>query len=138
MGGGFSRGGAVETGFPLLGVLALICAVAAGISFAMATSGRPINRDLIAAGLLGGGVAAAVLGCVSLLKELGWGRWLGGISAVAGVVIAFLGYSKLPAAGAPAAAPQQQSKEEAEPAAEPAAESEAALPVHFELKDVYA
>ena len=139
-GGGGGGGMAVSgydaaTGFPLLGVLALICAVAAGIAFAMVTSGRPINRDLISAGLLGGGVAAAVLGVVSLLKEQGWGRWLGCASAVAGVAIAFMGYSKLPPAGQ--AAPPPQRETEQEETVEP--DSESASIFRFnETKDAHA
>ena len=105
MGGGSSTGmtsGGSDTGaFPLLAVLSAICAAAAAISLALILSGRPLNRDLIVAGLLGGGVAAAVLGCVAVIKERGWGRPLGGIAAVAGIVIAAFGFSKLPRQGAP-------------------------------------
>lgn len=136
-GGGVASTVGAETGFPLLAVLSLICAVAAGIAFAMVISGRPLNRDLISAALLGGGVAAAVLGCVSLLKEQGWGRGLGGLSALAGVVIAFAGYSKLPPAGQPAPAPaplQDQDQQDA------SADEDTESAVHFDTlsKDAHA
>lgn len=139
-GGGFARGGGVEaaTGFPLLAILAVICAIAAGVSLGMALSGKPINRDLIVAGLLGGGVAAAVLGVVSVIKESGWGRWVGGLAALAGVGIAFAGYSKLPQAGAPAAAPPAK-QESNEPAAESEDSKSASTGLHhFEMKDAHA
>lgn len=133
-GSSFDRGGMAgdaATGFPLLAVLSAICAVAAGVSLAMAVSGRPINRDLIVAGLLGGGVAAAVLGFVSVIKERSWGRIVGGLAAVAGVAIAFAGYSKLPPAGGAATPPAKQ--DSAQPAAEKSAANDSPL---FRLKDV--
>lgn len=122
-GAGTSQGGGdVAEGFPLLAVLSLICAVAAGVALGIIFSGRPINRDLIVAGLLGGGVAAAVLGVVSVIKERGWGRWLGAAAGIAGLVFAIAGYSKLPptaAAPLPAAVPVE---EPAEPHAAESAE----------------
>lgn len=129
--------GAAASGFPLLAILSAICAVAAGASLALAMSGRAVNRDLIVAGLLGGGVAAAVLGFVSVIKERSWGRILGGLAAVAGVGIAFAGYSKLPPAGAAAPAPPAKS-ENPEPAAEEpekADKSASIRPQFHRLKD---
>jgi len=145
--------GDVETGagaFPLLAVLSLICAVAAGIALALVLSGKSINRDLIVAGLLGGGVAAAVLGCVAVIKEFGWGRWLGAAAGIAGIIIAIAGYSKLPQSGGAAPAPEKAAEET--PAAEaPAAEAPAeATPaasgeksallhlIHSQLEDAHA
>jgi len=137
-GGGVSaRGesGPEVAGFPLLAVLSAICALAAGISLGMIFSGRPLNRDLIVAGLLGGGVAAAVLGCVAVIKEFGWGRWLGAVAGVAGIAIAAFGWTKLPPAGA-AAAPREQPAEK-QPA-ENAEKSGVTGMIHFELEDAYA
>jgi len=130
---GTSRGG-TDTGFPLLAVLSAICAVAAGISLGIVLSGRAVNRDLIVAGLLGGGVAAAVLGCVAVIKERSWGRVLGGIAALAGIGIAVAGYSKLPPAGGQAVPATPPAEEQAE---EPAVEEEtkkSAAAIHLELK----
>jgi anti-anti-sigma factor len=124
MGGGSSGDGAVSNAsdtatFPLLAVLSAICAVAAAISLGLVLSGRPVNRDLVVAGLLGGGVAAAVLGCVAVIKERGWGRPLGGIAALAGIGIAVAGYSKLPQSGAPAQpAPAEAPAEDGDKSAE--------------------
>jgi anti-anti-sigma factor len=133
---GSARGG-TDTSFPLLAVLSAICAVAAGISLALILSGRAVNRDLIVAGLLGGGVAAAVLGCVAVIKERNWGRILGGISALAGIGIAVAGYSKLPPAGgqaAPATAPAEEPAEPAQEAAEEEETKKSAEAIHLELK----
>jgi hypothetical protein len=122
-----------ETAFPLLAVLSAICAVAAGISLALVLSGRPVNRDLIVAGLLGGGVAAAVLGCVAVIKERGWGRWTGGVAAIAGIGIAVAGYSKLPQAGQ--APPREKAAEEG--SADKKDDKSAGL-INFEPKEAHA
>jgi anti-anti-sigma factor len=127
-------------GFPLLAVLSLICAVASGIALAMVLSGKPINRDLVVAGLLGGGVAAAVLGCVAVIKELGWGRWVGAAAGVAGIAFAAFGWSKLPpsAGAAPAPQPAAEEKPAEEQPAEGAEKSASTRMNHSQLEDAYA
>ncbi len=148
-------GGGGAGGFPLLAVLSLICAVAAAVALVMVLSGKPINRDLIVAGLLGGGVAAAVLGCVAVIKEFGMGRWLGAGAGIAGIAIAAFGWSKLPPSGGVAPAPQKAAEEqpaeaqpteaqpaETQPAAEPPAasgeKSASTRMTHSQLEDAYA
>jgi anti-anti-sigma factor len=143
-------GGDGAGGFPLLAVLSLICAVAAGVALALILSGKPINRDLIVAGLLGGGVAAAVLGCVAVIKELGMGRWLGAAAGIAGIAIAAFGWSRLPPSGGAAPAPQKAAEEqpaETQPAEtqpveeQPAASAEKSAStrmIHSQLEDAYA
>ncbi len=85
------------SGFPLLGVLAFVGAlVAAGVLAALLTN-QPMKRDLVVAGLFGGGVVAAVLGLISLIRERSWGRVLGLLSAIAGIAVAVFGYMQLPA-----------------------------------------
>ena len=88
--------------------------------FNMAILGTAVGY-LVVAGLLGGGVAAAVLGCVAVIKEFGWGRWVGAAAGIAGIVIAVAGYSKLPQSGGAAPAPEKAAEEK--PAAEPPAEA---------------
>ncbi|MFO1093609.1 MAG: hypothetical protein U0992_09890 [Planctomycetaceae bacterium] len=131
-GSSFDRGGMAgdaATGFPLLAVLSATAPWRPGFRSRWRFQGRLINRDLIVAGLLGGGVAA-VLGFVSVIKERSWGRIVGGLAAVAGVAIAFAGYSKLPPAGGAATPPAKQ--DSAQPAAEKSAANDSPL---FRLKD---
>ena len=83
-------------GFPLLGVLALIGALAAGAVLGAILTNTPIQRDVALAGLFGGGAIAAMLGFAALVRERSWGRVLGLLSAAAGIACAVFGYMQLP------------------------------------------
>ena len=83
-------------GFPLLGVFALIGASIAGGVLAALLTNQPIQRDVVVAGLFGGGGVAAVLGLISLIRERSWGRIVGLLSAIAGIAVAVFGYMQLP------------------------------------------
>jgi hypothetical protein len=85
-----------RAGFPILTVLALLCAGGAGAAFALLWKGAAVNRDLTVAGLFGGAGISIALAAVAAVKEKSWRRAFAGLVLIGGIAVAVLGVMKLP------------------------------------------
>lgn len=85
-----------RTGFPVLTVLALLCAGAAGTALGLLWRGVKLNRNLTVPGLYGGAGVAIALAAVAAVKEKSWRRVLALLVLIAGIAVVVLGIMKLP------------------------------------------
>jgi anti-anti-sigma factor len=84
------------SGVPVLTVLALLCAGAAGAALALLWQGAPVDPDLTVAGLYGGAGIAIALSGVAAVKEKSWRRAFAGLVLIAGIAVVVLGVMNLP------------------------------------------
>jgi anti-anti-sigma factor len=85
-----------RSGFPVLTVLALLCAGGAGAAFALLWKGLPVDRDLTVAGLYAGAGVAIALSGVAVVRDGSWRRAFAGLVLIAAIAVIVLGVMKLP------------------------------------------